>query len=138
MTVVAAIAYPSWASSPWILQWPQAGFSRAIRMISVLTDVWAVALAGAGWCSPICWRQGPVRAQDRGRSDREDLRPLAAVHQPGQRREPEPASMVQLQPSAGLAAKYLVLAAKHEEFGVMDKSDRTSTASRPNRHLRKR
>ena len=38
-TVDAAIAYPSRASSPWIRLWPQAGFSRAIRMISALTDV---------------------------------------------------------------------------------------------------
>jgi hypothetical protein len=30
---------PSCASSPWILRWPQAGFSRAIRTISVLTEV---------------------------------------------------------------------------------------------------
>lgn len=27
------------ASSPWIRLWPQAGFSRAIRMISAVTDV---------------------------------------------------------------------------------------------------
>jgi hypothetical protein len=38
-TVDAAIACPSRASSPWVLRWPQAGFSRAIRMISVLTEV---------------------------------------------------------------------------------------------------
>jgi hypothetical protein len=38
-TVDAAIACPSRATSPWIRRWPQAGFSRAIRMISALTDV---------------------------------------------------------------------------------------------------
>jgi hypothetical protein len=38
-TVDAAIACPSRASSPWILRWPQAGFSRAIWMTSVLTEV---------------------------------------------------------------------------------------------------
>jgi hypothetical protein len=37
-TVDAAIACPSRASSPWILLWPQAGFSRAIRTISALTE----------------------------------------------------------------------------------------------------
>jgi hypothetical protein len=37
-TVEAAIAYPSRASSPWIRLWPQAGFSRAIRRTSVLSD----------------------------------------------------------------------------------------------------
>ena len=38
-TVEAAIACPSRASSPWILLWPQAEFSRAIRTIGVLTEV---------------------------------------------------------------------------------------------------
>ena len=38
-TVDAAITCPSRASSPWILRWPQAGFSPAIRMTSVLTEV---------------------------------------------------------------------------------------------------
>jgi hypothetical protein len=38
-TVDAAIAYPRRASSPWILRWPQAGFSPAMRMISALTEV---------------------------------------------------------------------------------------------------
>ena len=36
--VDAAIAFPSRASSPWIRLWPKAGFSRAIRTISVLTE----------------------------------------------------------------------------------------------------
>jgi hypothetical protein len=38
-TVDAAIACPSRANSPRILLWPQAGFSRAIRTISALTEV---------------------------------------------------------------------------------------------------
>lgn len=37
--VYAAIACSGRASSPLILRWPQAGFSRAIRMTSVLTEV---------------------------------------------------------------------------------------------------
>jgi len=37
-TVDAAIVYPSRANSPWIRLWPQVGFSRAIRRISVLID----------------------------------------------------------------------------------------------------
>jgi hypothetical protein len=37
-TVEAAIVYSSRASSPWIRLWPQVGFSRAIRRISVLSD----------------------------------------------------------------------------------------------------
>jgi hypothetical protein len=34
--------------------------------------------------------------------------------------------------------KHLVLMAQHEQLDVLGKSDRTSTASRPNRHLTKR
>jgi hypothetical protein len=38
-TVDGTIAWAHRAISPWILLWPQAGFSRAIRTISVLTEV---------------------------------------------------------------------------------------------------
>lgn len=55
------------------------------------------ALAGA---VPLAGDEVTVPAQDRGRGDREDLRPPAAAHQPRQRREPDPVGMVPPRPAA--------------------------------------
>ena len=57
--------------------------------------------------------------QDRGRGDRKDLRPLAAAHQPRQRRKPHPVSVIPPQPSAQLTAQHLVLMAQHQQLGVL-------------------
>jgi hypothetical protein len=76
-----------------------------------------------------------VPAQDRGRGDREDLRPPAAAHQPRQRREPQPVSIIPPQSAAELAAQDLVLVAQTSNSASLDKSDRTSSASRLNRPL---
>ena len=43
---------------------------------------------------PLAGDEVTVPAQDRGGGDREDLRPPAAAHQPGQRRKPEPVGMI--------------------------------------------
>ncbi len=58
-------------------------------------------------------------AQDCGRGNREDLRPPAAAHQPGQRGKPEPVGMVPPQAAAELTAQHLVLMAQHEQLGVL-------------------
>ena len=68
---------------------------------------------------PLAGDEVTVPAQDRGRGDREDLRPPAAAHQPGQRRKPEPVGMIPPQPAAELAAQHLVLVAQHEQLGVL-------------------
>ena len=71
--------------------------------------------AGAG---PLAGHEVTVPAHDRGRGDREDLRPPAAARQPRQRRKPDPASMIPPQPAAELAAQHLVLAAQHQQLHV--------------------
>ena len=58
-------------------------------------------------------------AHDRGRGDREDLRPPATVHQPGQRRKPEPVAVIPPQAAGQLTAQHLVLVAQHEQLGVL-------------------
>mgnify|MGYP007135542763 CR=1 FL=1 len=58
-------------------------------------------------------------AQDRGRGDRENLRPPAAVHQPGQRRKPHPVGMIPPQATAELTAQHLVLVTQHKQLGVL-------------------
>ena len=58
-------------------------------------------------------------AQDRGRGDREDLRPPAPAHQPGQRRKPQPAGVIPLQPTGQLAAQDLVLMAQYQQLGIL-------------------
>lgn len=60
-----------------------------------------------------------VPAQDRGRGDREDLWPLAAAHQPRQRRKPHSVGMIPEQASGQLAARRLVLVAQHQQLGVL-------------------
>jgi D-alanyl-D-alanine dipeptidase len=49
----------------------------------------------------------------------EDLRPLAAAHQPGQRRKPEPVGMVPPQAATELTAQHLVLMAQRQQLGVL-------------------
>ena len=68
---------------------------------------------------PLAGNEVTVPAQDRGRGDREDLRPPAAAHQPGQRREPEPVGMVPPQPTTELTVQHLVLVAQHQQLGVL-------------------
>jgi hypothetical protein len=58
-------------------------------------------------------------AQDRGRGDREDLRPPAPTHQPRQRREPHSVGMIPPQPATELTAQHLVLMAQHQQLGVL-------------------
>jgi hypothetical protein len=60
-----------------------------------------------------------VPAQDRGRGNREDRRPLAADHPPGQCREPEPVGIVPSQAADQLTAQHLVLVAQHQQLGVL-------------------
>jgi hypothetical protein len=60
-----------------------------------------------------------VPAPDRGGCDWDDLRPPAAVHQPGQRREPEPAGMIPPQPACQLTAQHLVLVTQHQQPGIL-------------------
>jgi Protein of unknown function (DUF2637) len=60
-----------------------------------------------------------VPAQDRGRGNREDLRPPAAAHQPRQRRKPEPVGMIPPQSATELATKHLVLVAQHQQLGIL-------------------
>ncbi len=55
---------------------------------------------------PLAGDEVTVPAQDRGRGDREDLRPPAAARQPRQRREPEPVRVVPPRPTAELAAQH--------------------------------
>jgi hypothetical protein len=74
-------------------------------------------------------------AQDGGR---EDLRPPAAVHQPGQRRKPEPVGLIPPRAAAQLTAQHLVLVAQHEQIDVLGQIRPDSTASRPNGHLTNR
>jgi len=119
-TVDPAITCPSRASSPWILRWPQAGFSRHPD------DQHPDRGPGgrSSWTAPVgvipfAGDKVPVPAQDRGRGDREDLRPPAAAHQPGQRRKPEPVGMIPPQPDVELAAQHLVLMAQHQQLGVL-------------------
>ena len=78
----------------------------------------AVPAAPAG-VIPLAGDEVAVPAQDRGRGDREDLRPVAAAHQPRQRRKPEPVGMIPPQAAAELAAQHLVLVAQHEQLGVL-------------------
>jgi hypothetical protein len=68
---------------------------------------------------PLAGNEVLVPAQDSGRGDREDLRPLAAAHQPGQCREPEPVGMIQPQAAAELTAQHLVLVAQHQQLDVL-------------------
>jgi hypothetical protein len=60
-----------------------------------------------------------VPAQERGRDDRQDLRPPAAAQQPRQRRKPEPVGIVPPQPTAELTAQHLVFVAQHQQLGVL-------------------
>jgi hypothetical protein len=49
----------------------------------------------------------------------EDLRPLAAVHQPGQRRKPDPVGVIQSRATPDLTAQHLVLVPQHKQLGVL-------------------
>ena len=68
---------------------------------------------------PLTGDEATVPAQNRGRGDREDLRPPTAAHQPGQRRKPEPVGVIPPQAAAELAAQHLVLVAQHEQLDVL-------------------
>jgi hypothetical protein len=68
---------------------------------------------------PLAGDEVTVPAQDRGRGDGKDLRPPATVHQPRQRRKPDPVGMVPLQAAIELTAQHLVLVAQHQQLGVL-------------------
>ena len=68
---------------------------------------------------PLAGDEVPVPAQERSRGDREDLRPPAAAHQPGQRRKPDPVGVIPPQAPADLTAQHLVLVAQHQKLGVL-------------------
>lgn len=64
--------------------------------------------------------QVTVAAQDRGRGDPEDLRPLPTVRQPGSRRPPEPVGVIPPQPAAShLTAQHLVLETQYQQLNVL-------------------
>ena len=83
---------------------------------------------------PLARDEIAVPAQDRGRRDREDLRPPSAAHQPGQRRQPKTVGVIPPQPTAELAAQHLVLVAQHQQPG---RGGVTGPPARPEPHKRR-
>ena len=77
-------------------------------------------------------------ARERGRDDREDLRPPAAVHQPGQRRKPHAVGIIPPQAATKLAAQHLVLVAQHEQLGVLGQIRPGQHRQQADQHLSKR
>jgi hypothetical protein len=117
-TVDAAIACPSRASSPWILRWPPG------RVLPRHPDDLRLDRGSGGGSSrptvagvvPLTGDEVTMPAQDGGRGDREDL---AAAHQPGQSRKPQPVGMIPAQPPCQLTAQHLVLVTQHEQLGLL-------------------
>jgi hypothetical protein len=69
--------------------------------------------------APFAGDQVTVPAQERGRGDREHVRPAATVNQTGQHRQPEPVGVIPPRPASRLTAQHLVLVTKHEQLDVL-------------------
>jgi hypothetical protein len=128
----------SWDHAAWwySLITPAAADFRRIYRKSATSRTGCVSMSGGQGQVALTENQDPVQQfaaqspddpladgvhprRPRQRGDREDLRPPAPAHQPGQRRKPQPAGVIPPQPTGQLAAQDLVLMAQYQQLGIL-------------------